>query len=151
MDIVQDRDSERSSPAVSLTRTRCVVVDLFVDNNFFFRKCSVLFSHHPWLILLVSPAGMAMMQTAQMASRLKAADPTIVPGPSSPLSKLLPMISMQESRISGAELPRAISVRLATVPFQTGTSIVSGMSSCKKRTKEPFKTATTKHRRHRFS
>ena len=33
MDIVQDRDRERSSPAVSLTRTRCVVVDLFVDNK----------------------------------------------------------------------------------------------------------------------
>ena len=94
--------------------------------------CFFFLQRHPWLILLFSPAGMAMMQTAQMASRLKAADPTMVPGPSSPLSNLLPTISMQESRISGAELPKAIRVKLATVPFHTGTSIVSGMSSCKK-------------------
>ena len=42
------------------------------------------------------------MQTAQMAMRLKAAEPTIVPGPSSPASKLLPTISITDSRISAA-------------------------------------------------
>ena len=77
-----------------------------------------------WLILLVSPAGMPTMHTAEMTSRLKAAEPTMVPGPSSPASNLFLMISMQERRISGAEEPSAMRVRLATVPFQTGTSII---------------------------
>ena len=42
------------------------------------------------------------MQTAQMAMRLKAAEPTMVPGPSSPASKLLPTISITDSKISEA-------------------------------------------------
>ena len=32
-----------------------------------------------WSILLVSPVGTPTTQTAEMASKLKAADPTIVP------------------------------------------------------------------------
>ena len=67
----------------------------------------------------VSPVGMAVMQMAEMTSRLKAADPTMVPGPSSPASKFLPMISMTDSRISGADVPRASRDRLATVSFHT--------------------------------
>jgi hypothetical protein len=43
---------------------------------------------------------------AMMMKKLKAADPTIVPGPKSPASKLLPTISITESRISGAEAIR---------------------------------------------
>ena len=43
--------------------------------------------------------------------------PTMVPGPRSPARKLLPQISMTESRISGELLPRAMRVRLATVSF----------------------------------
>ncbi len=46
------------------------------------------------------------MQMAMMMKKLKAADPTIVPGPKSPASKLLPTISITESRISGAEAIR---------------------------------------------
>ena len=59
-------------------------------------------------------------------TRLKAAEPTIAPGPSSPDSKFLPMISMMERRISGADEPSAIRVKLATVLFQMRTSITSG-------------------------
>jgi len=43
------------------------------------------------------------MQMAMMMKKLKAAEPTIVPGPRSPASNLFPMISITESKISGAE------------------------------------------------
>uniref|UniRef100_A0A0K2VB80 Uncharacterized protein n=1 Tax=Lepeophtheirus salmonis TaxID=72036 RepID=A0A0K2VB80_LEPSM len=78
---------------------------------------------------LISPLGIEATHTAEIAKRLNAAEPTIVPGPSSPASKLFPVISMMDNRISGADEPRAMSVRFATVPFQTGTSITSGSSS----------------------
>ena len=65
------------------------------------------------------------MHTALINSRLKAADPTIVDGPSSPAgSPSLPIVSTTESKISGAEEPRAMRERFAMVGFQTGTSIV---------------------------
>jgi len=66
----------------------------------------------------VSLGGIPTTQTAVIQKRLKAADPTMVPGPRSPALNPLPTISMQERRISGALDPRAMSVRLATVPFQ---------------------------------
>ena len=53
-------------------------------------------------IRLPSPSGMDMIHTPVMTKRLKAAEPTIVPGPNAPASKLFPTISIMERRISGA-------------------------------------------------
>ena len=58
-----------------------------------------------FLILLISPSGMPAMQTAEMASRLKEAEPTMVLGPSFSDSKLFPMIPITARRISGADEP----------------------------------------------
>ena len=58
--------------------------------------------------LLVSLSGMPETQTAEMASRLKAADPTMVLGPRASDSKLFPIIPMMAKRISGAEEPNKI-------------------------------------------
>ena len=63
-----------------------------------------------------------MMHTAEMHSKLKAAEPTMVDGPSFPgfFPRVL-TVSMTDSRISGAEDPNAMRVRFAMVPFQTST------------------------------
>ena len=66
---------------------------------------AVIMKTGKFLILLVSPSGMPAMQTAEMASRLKEADPTMVLGPSFSDSKLFPMIPITARRISGAEDP----------------------------------------------
>lgn len=61
-----------------------------------------------------------------MTRKLKAADPTMVEGPSSP--GVLPRVctvSMTLRRISGALEPRAIKVRLAIVGFQTATLVLT--------------------------
>ena len=63
------------------------------------------------------------MQTALINKRLNAAEPTIVDGPSSPaFSPSVPTVSSTDSKISGADDPRAIKERFAIVAFQTGTS-----------------------------
>ena len=63
------------------------------------------------------------MHVAVTLNKLKAAAPTMAPGPNSPDLKLFPTVSMIERRISEAEEPNAMSVKFATVAFQIGTSI----------------------------
>mmetsp|Transcript_30969 Transcript_30969/g.82274 ORF Transcript_30969/g.82274 Transcript_30969/m.82274 type:complete len:237 (+) Transcript_30969:2169-2879(+) len=85
------------------------------------------------LILLTSPSGMAPMHTAIITNRLKAALPTMVDGPKSPLKKLLLSNSITLSKISGALEPSAMRVRLETVAFQTSlvsVFLVSGFWRC---------------------
>merc|ERR1719353_512241 len=71
-----------------------------------------------------SPSGMQYTQTAEMTKRLNAALPTTVAAPSSPENMSPPSSSIMESRISGADEPRAMSVRLATVSFQNFSRIL---------------------------
>jgi hypothetical protein len=66
----------------------------------------------------------AGMQTAVMNKKLNAAEPTIVDGPSAPAGlPSLPIVSRTESKISGAEEPKAIRERFAIVAFQIGYSM----------------------------
>ena len=60
-----------------------------------------------------------MIETAEIISKLKAAEPTIVYGPSSlGMSPKFPNVSATERIISGAEEPSAMSVKFAMVGFQ---------------------------------
>ena len=58
-----------------------------------------------FLILLISPSGTPAIQTAEIARRLKDAEPTIVLGPNLSDLNSFPTIPMTASRISGAEDP----------------------------------------------
>merc|ERR1719326_2427894 len=77
---------------------------------------------------LTSPTGRQVTHTAGMTMRLKAADPTMVDGPSGPANIPSMKTSMTERRISGAELPRAMRDKFATVAFQTSTFFFLYMS-----------------------
>jgi hypothetical protein len=60
---------------------------------------------------------------------LNAADPTMVEGPSSPgVPSRLETVSITERRISGAEEPRAMRDKFATVGFQTSNSTSTSYS-----------------------
>jgi hypothetical protein len=66
------------------------------------------------------------MLAAEMTSRLNAAEPTMVDAPNSPgQPPRFEAVSMTARRISGAEEPRAMSVRFATVAFHTRTFFCS--------------------------
>ena len=66
------------------------------------------------------------MLAAEMTSRLKAAEPTMVDAPNSPgHPPRFEAVSITARRISGAEEPRAMSVRFATVEFHTRTFFCS--------------------------
>lgn len=71
---------------------------------------------------LIVPVGTAKTDIAEITSKLNAADPTIVEGPSSPgVDPRVYSVSITERRISGALDPNAIKVRFAIVGFQTVT------------------------------
>lgn len=67
-----------------------------------------------------------MMETPLITRRLKAAEPTMVEGPSSGgMASMSFTLEITERRISGADEPNAMRVRLATVGFQINFSIVT--------------------------
>lgn len=74
----------------------------------------------PMSSTLLGFSSTATIATALITNKLKAADPTMVEAPSGPAGfPRFCKASMTAKRISGADEPRAINVRLAIVAFQT--------------------------------
>ena len=62
------------------------------------------------------------IESPLITSKLKAAEPTMVAAPSYPgHPSIFPIVSRSARRISGADEPRAMSDKFATVAFQTCT------------------------------
>merc|ERR1719506_3304233 len=86
-------------------------------------KKAVILNTPNCLMTRTSPPPIAMTQIADITRRLNAALPTMQDGPRPSTAGLLmvPTVSITAKRISGAEDPRAISVKLEIVAFHTCT------------------------------
>lgn len=79
----------------------------------------------PKSLMIFGVSSTAMIETPLITSKLKAADPTMVDGPKTGgRASRSCIVCRTERRISGADDPKAIRVRFATVSFHLGTSIL---------------------------